>query len=264
MGEWRAEMGEQTKPVGVLVKTTQVLRALAHSETPLGPTEIAQLTGLDRSAVHRILITLARDRLVERHAGNGSYHLGLGLAALGLIAANRLDLRRIARPHLEDLFARFSETVNLAVLEDDAVLYIDMIETQHGLRMAATVGTRDPLSTTALGKAVLAFLPEDRRDALVSRASLTPRTPNSIRTKPELQRALRQTRERGYALDNEEHEIGACCVSAPVFGLANEVLGAVSVSAPTARLDEGRREALIAGVVEAAGRISREMRVPGS
>src|SRR5687768_6317179 len=99
--ETKRTMPEQTQPVGVLVKTIDVLRTLARNEAPLGPTEIAALTGLDRSAVHRILSTLARDRLVERVDSNGSYRLGLGLAALGLVAASRLDLRRAARPHLE-------------------------------------------------------------------------------------------------------------------------------------------------------------------
>lgn len=252
-------MAEQTKPVGVLVKATQVLRALGRSEVPLGPTELAQLTGLDRSAVHRILITLARERLVERSGASGTYHLGIGLAALGLIAVNRLDLRRIARPHLEALFARCGETVNLAVLDGDAILYIDIIETQRGLRMASAIGGRDPLSTTALGKAILAFLPEERQNALVAKLPLPLRTPHSLRTRAELHRALARVREEGIALDNEEQELGACCVSAPIFGLANEVAGALSVSTPTVRFDDERREAITAGVIETARRISREL-----
>jgi DNA-binding IclR family transcriptional regulator len=252
-------MAEQTKPVGVLVKTIQVLRELARSESPLGPTELAQLTGLDRSAVHRILITLARDRLVERSATYGTYHLGIGLAAIGLIAANRLDLRRIARPHLEALFARFSETVNLAVLDSDAILYIDILEPQRGLRMTGAIGARDPAATTALGKAILAFLPEDRRNALVAKLPLPPRTPHSLRSRNELLRTLDRVREEGIARDDEEQELGACCVSAPIFGLASEVAGAVSVSVPTVRFDDERRAAITAGVVETAQRISREL-----
>ncbi len=168
-----------TQPVGVLVKTIEVLRALADSEQPLGPTEIANQTGLDRSAVHRILSTLARDRLVEGVNGGGTYRLGLGLAALGLIAASRLDLRRAARPHMEGLYARFSETVNLGVLDGDSILYIDMLESRHSLRMAAVIGSRDAPATTALGKSILAHLPPDRLSSLLGRITFNSRCPRA-------------------------------------------------------------------------------------
>lgn len=252
---------EATQPVRVLVKTVEVLRALADADDPLGPTEIANQTGLDRSAVHRILSTLARDRLVERVEANGTYRLGLGLAALGLVAARRLDLRRTARPHLVALFARFSETVNLAVPDGDAVLYIDMIESRHSLRMAAVIGSRDALVTTALGKSILAFLPEDRLTALLERTSFVPRTPNSIRTPDALRRELARVRADGYALDPEQNELGAYCIGAPIFGLTGEVIGAVSISVPTVRLDEARKLEMIAAVKEAAGAISQGLHV---
>jgi DNA-binding IclR family transcriptional regulator len=258
----RAER-ESVQPVGVLVKTIQVLRVLADHDGSLGPTEIAHLTGLDRSAVHRILATLARDRLVERVSSNGSYRLGLGLAALGLVAANRLDLRRTARPHLEAVFGRFSETVNLGVLDGDTVLYVDMLESRHSLRMAAVIGSRDALPTTALGKSMLAFQSPDRLAALLDRVTLTPRTARSIRTPDALRRELAQVRAQGFALDNEENELGAYCVGAPIFGLAGDVVGAISISVPTVRLDEQRRDEMIEAVAETARRISSELRLVG-
>ncbi|MEA2528276.1 MAG: IclR family transcriptional regulator, acetate operon repressor [Thermomicrobiales bacterium] len=252
-------MPEQTQPVGVLVKTAEVLRALANSEAPLGPTEIGAITGIDRSAVHRILTTLARERLVERADPSGSYRLGLGLAALGLVAANRLDLRRAARPQLEALFARFSETVNLGVPDGDTVLYVDMLESKFSLRMAAEIGSRDALATTALGKSILAYQPEDRLDAVLAHLSLLPRTPRSIRTPDALRRELAKVRKQGFALDDEENELGAYCVGAPIFGLTREVVGAVSISVPTVRLDDSRRVEMIEAVVEAARRVSGDL-----
>lgn len=259
--ETPSRLRDTTQPVGVLVKTIEVLRALADSEQPLGPTEIANQTGLDRSAVHRILSTLARDRLVERVDSGGSYRLGLGLAALGLIAASRLDLRRSARPHIEGLFSRFSETVNLGVLDGESVLYIDMLESRHSLRMAAVIGSRDALPTTALGKSILAHLPQDRLSALLERITFTPRTADSIRSPDALLRELARVRAEGYALDNEENELGAYCIGAPVFGLTGSVVGAISVSVPIVRLDEQRRLEMIAAVVATARNISRELNV---
>lgn len=252
----------QAPTVAVLVKAVQVLRALAASEHPLGPTELARLTGIDRSAVHRILTTLARERFVERVDATGAYTLGLGLAALGLAASSHLDLRKVARPHMEALFARFSETVNLAVLDDDAVLYVDMIETHRGLRMAASVATRDSLVTTALGKAMLACLPPQRAAALVARQSFVPRTPKSTRFPDELLRSLDEIRARGYAIDDEENELGACCLGAPIFGPEHEVIGAVSVSVPKVRLDERRQHELATYVVRTASDISQALGLP--
>lgn len=255
-------MAEQIKPVGVLVKTIQVLRVLASHERPVGPTEIARESGLDRSTVHRILVTLARDRLVDRVDGEGTYHLGVGLARLGLIAASRLDLRRVARPYLERLFARLSETVNLGVLDDDAMLYLDMIESHHGLRMSASVGSRDSPATTSLGKAILAFLPDERREELLVRLTIVPTTPRSIRTTDELRAALAEVRERGYAIDYEENEVGACCIGAPILGADGVALGAISVSLPTARCSAEARAEIVAGVCEAARKIAQEVGGP--
>ena len=178
---------------------------------------------------------------------------------LGLIAASRLDLRRSARPHLEALYARFSETVNLAVRDGDTVLYVDMLESRHSLRMAAVIGSRDGVATTALGKSILAFQPEEALTALLGRLSFTPRTPNSIRTPDALRRELARVRADGYALDEEENELGAYCIGAPVFGLDREVVGAISISVPTVRLDDQRRREMIDAVVDTAGRISREL-----
>jgi DNA-binding IclR family transcriptional regulator len=255
----RTPVRDATQPVGVLVKTIEVLRAMADSEDPMGPTEIAQRTGLDRSAVHRILATLARDRLVDRVDTGGVYQLGLGLAALGLVAARRLDFRRSARPHMEVLFGRFGETVNLGVLDAETVLYVDMLESRHSLRMAAVIGSRDALHTTALGKSMLAHMPEERLTAFVQRATFIPRTSTTLRTPDALLRELSKVRSQGYAIDNEENEIGAYCIGAPVFGLSGDVVGAISVSVPTARIDEQRKLELIDAVAEAGRGISRAM-----
>jgi IclR family acetate operon transcriptional repressor len=258
--------GEQPVPEatkGVLNKAIQVLRALAVSERSLGPTELARLTGIDRSTAHRILATLAAERIVDRVENNGTYQLGSGLAALGLVAANRLDLRHVARPHIEALHARFEETINLALLEDNSVLYVDMIESSHELRMAASVGTRDSLVSTALGKAMLAQLPDDQQAALLAALPLVPKTPQSIRSREELREAVQAAKAQGYALDNQENEIGACCVGAAITGPDGHVIGAVSASVPLIRFAPERRAAIIDGVVETAHRISRDMSLSG-
>lgn len=261
MAEAETTSIEQPKLVGVLTKAATVLRVLAHSDDPLGPTEIARISGLDRSTVHRILSTLCAERLISRSGASGEYQLGSGLAALGLVALNRLDLRRVARRHFQQLSDRFGETVNLGILDGEAILYVDMIESRHGLRMSASIGTRDEVTTTALGKAVFAHLPEAHRARLLESLRFEARTPQSITTLTRLKSDLDETRDRGYSLDIEENEIGACCVGAPIFGFDNEVIGAVSISVPKVRFDDQRRAEMIDGLIETAGLISREMSV---
>ena len=252
-------MAQQTKPVGVLTKAVEVLRTLATSEVPLGPTEVARATGIDRSAAHRILATLARERMVTRVDGDGTYQLGPLLTALGLAAMNRFDLRRTARPHLEALHDRLGETVNLSILDHDAALCIDMIEARHGLRMSGSIGTRDSLVRSSLGKALLGHLPAERREALAAALPLDAATPHSITGRDRLARELALVRERGYALDKEENELGVCCVGAPILGGAGMVVGAISASVPTVRFTRERRDEIVAAVVATAERISREL-----
>lgn len=255
------EKSESRNLVGVLQKSAVVLRVLTESRQPLGPTEIARVTGLDRSTVHRILATLSAERLIERVEGDGTYQLGVALAAMGLIAANRLDLRKVARPHLEKLGALFGETVNLGILDQDAVLYIDMIESSHELRMSATIGARDFLTTTALGKAILAFLPESRVNEILRSIRFEARTPNSIRSVDHLYRSLTEVCSTGYAIDIEENELGACCVGAPIFGFEGDVVGALSLSSPKVRFENHSRERLIDQVLQTARSISKDLGV---
>jgi DNA-binding IclR family transcriptional regulator len=145
------------------------------------------------------------------------------------------------------------------VPDGDTILYVDMVESRHSLRMAAVVGSRDSLVTTALGKAYLAFLHEDQLSDVLRRASFTPRTPRSIRTPDTLRRELERVRREGHAIDNEENEIGAYCIGAPVFGIAGDAVGAISVSVPLVRLDEQRRIEMIDAVTETARCISRDL-----
>jgi DNA-binding IclR family transcriptional regulator len=125
--------------------------------------------------------------------------------------------------------------------------------------MAAVIGSRDALATTALGKSMLAHMPEERLTALLQRTTFTPRTSTSIRTPDALLRELAKVRAQGYAIDNEENEIGAYCIGAPVFGLSGDVVGAISVSVPTARIDEQRKTELVEAVAEAGRSITRAM-----
>lgn len=247
--------------IAVLDRALDVLEALADGAEPLGVTELARRVGATKSAAYRILANLERRGYVSKDATTARYSLGTRLAYLGQRSLGTFDLRQVARPVLDDLNRRFHETVNLGVLEGDEVVYIDMIESHHGLRMAARVGARDYVHSTALGKAMLAFLPPDAIARRLQRP-LPARTAHTI-TDPALFAAeLDRVRARGVAEDHAENELGARCVAAPIFDHAGAVIAAISVSSPESRLDD-RRAAEVADAVQAAAQeITR--RVGGS
>jgi DNA-binding IclR family transcriptional regulator len=254
------ERGAPDYSIAVLDRALDVLEALAEAADglPLGVTEIARRVGTTKSAAFRILSNLERRGYVSKDPVTARYALGTRLAYLGERSLGALDLRASARPALEELHRRFGETVNLAVRDDNEVVYVDMIESGHGLRMAARVGSRDYLHSTALGKAILAFLPHDERDRLL-RGPLPARTARTMTDPDRLRTELGRVRERGVAEDRNENEVGARCLGAPIFDHRGMVIGALSVSAPESRLDDARAELVGDAVRVAAAEVSRQI-----
>jgi IclR family acetate operon transcriptional repressor len=162
---------------------------------------------------------------------------------------------------MEDLQTESAETVNLGVPAPDAVIYIDVVERPHGLRMSTEVGRREPYHATALGKAIAAHWPEfeTQLEALLAHGPLAKKTPRTIVDPLTLRRELEATRARGYAIDDEESESGVRCVGAPVFDHRGAVIAAISLAGPASRLPASRIAALGPKVVAAARRISAGM-----
>jgi DNA-binding IclR family transcriptional regulator len=134
------------------------------------------------------------------------------------------------------LLSQFGETVSLATPRGGNLIYVKMLESHHPFRMAAQVGSRLPIHSTAIGKAIAAFLPKAELDALVKRNGLRQLTPRTITSPAVLKRELQRTKARGYAEDNGETEPEASCIGAPIFGSDDHPLGAISISGPTSRI----------------------------
>jgi len=164
-------------------------------------------------------------------------------------------MREVALPLMHELRDSYNETVNLGILDSTEVVYVEITESRRSLRMQALLGGRDPAYCTALGKAILAFLPADQWPAhLPSKPS--PRTPKTQLSLPGLQQELASTRERGFAVDDEENEVGACCIGAPIFDATGRVAAAVSLSAPASRLNGRQIHKVAESVVQTAATIS--------
>jgi DNA-binding IclR family transcriptional regulator len=217
-------------------RAARIMACFDFDQPELSVTDIAARTHLPKSTAHRILMALQHNGLIEQDTETGLYHLGLELFRLGHLAVARLTLRDIARPLLEDLSEQVGETVHLAVLEGEEVLYVDTIEAAHALRMPGRVGHRIPTYCTSLGKAMLSCLPDEQVRVMLYGQRFRVYTPKTIRSIEQLLRDLAVIRKRGWSLDDEEIETGLRCIGAPLRDHAGALAGAISIAGPSARL----------------------------
>lgn len=253
-------MSEQSPQytIAVVARTLDVLEALAAAETSLGATDLARRIGTTKSAAYRILTTLEQRGYVIKDARTAEYRLGGRFAYLSRRAYSIGDMREHARPLLEGLHQRFRETTNLGVPDGSEIVYIDMVESDQSLRMSARLGGRDPLHSTSLGKAILAFLPVRERERILA-SHLPSRTGRTSADPGALRAELERIRNGDVAQDRGENEAGALCFGAPIFDAAGAVVAAVSVSSPESRVDAAREREIAAAVREAADGITRRI-----
>lgn len=240
--------------VKTLERGLAVLEALGEAGEA-GLSALAARTGLSKSTLYRLLQALVRRGFVEEVGG--AYRVGPRAFAVGQ-AYPRGSLLQAVRPEMEALAAALGESVNLAVPTGLEALYLDQVPGSRLVRLFTAPGSRAPLHATGVGKVLLAYrgVPEG--------LPLTPYTPYTLTQLPKLLEELSAVRERGYALDNEEKELGVRCVAAPVFGPGGEVVAALSLSAPSSRLSLEEAHRLAPRVVEAARRASLRLGYTGA
>lgn len=251
------ERGGVRYAIAVLGKALDLLEALEGEGQPT-LTELSARAGIPKATALRILANLEHRDYVHRDS-HGRYRLGLRLLQLGTRVSAGIDLRTVARPAMETLRDECGETVNLALPAERGIVYIEILESAHGLRMAAGVGTRDAYHSSALGKAILAQLPATRAVDALGTGQLARKTPRTIVERDLLLTELERVRRLGYALDEEENELGARCVAAPIFDHRGGCIAAISVSGPASRLTSDRAAGVAERVIAAAGTISAQL-----
>lgn len=212
-------------------RAVAILKAFSPASPEIGVTDLARKLGLHKSTVHRLLVTLERAGFVLQDALTGRYRLGLPLFELGSLVVTNMELRRVARPFIEEAHRASGETLHLAILDEGEVVYIDKIESTRQVRMSSMVGRRAPAHCTGLGKALLAALPGAVLDQVIQRRGLRGYTARTLTSAEELRNHLAIVRQRGYSIDAGEHEELVRCAAAPVFDHTNHVLAAVSIAA---------------------------------
>jgi len=244
--------------VQVVDRALAALDVLANRSSECSLAELCIALGLHKSTVHRLMMVLEQHRLVDKNPETGRYRLGLKLFEFGSKALAALDPRRHARPYLDRLQRELGETVFFCILDDGEVFYLDKVESQQSIRTACTVGSRAPAYCTAVGKAMLAELPDAEVSDIVHRWGLKAITANTITTATALRAELRAVRSRGYAIDDEEKEEGLRCISAAVRGHSGRLFAAISVSGPAFRITKGRIPEIGQVVMRAANDLSVE------
>lgn len=229
-----------------------LLELLAQSGGRLPITDLARRSGLSLGTVHRLLASLTARGYV-RQDPDRRYALGTALLPLG-DAATRL-LSSWAMPFLHQLAESCGETSNLAVLEDDHVTYVAQAPGRHRMRMFTEVGRRVLPHSTAVGKVLLAWQDDEQVRRVLNRFGLPPRTSSTLTTPAAFSAELAAVRERGWAVDDEEEELGVRCLAVPV-GPGPGAVAALSVSAPASRLDVGQPD-VVAALQRVAGDLAR-------
>jgi DNA-binding IclR family transcriptional regulator len=260
-------VGEGGAPVSERNQSASLRRALAilgHIRDSAGAgrgVSLAQLAadlGMAKSTVLRLGAPLIDAGLVARDQETGWFRLGHGSLQLGQAYLYTLDLRTLAGEEARRVQREAGETVHLVVYDAPHVVYVDKVENEANLRMGSRIGTRAPAYRTAVGKAILAWLPEDAVDAAV-RAGLPRVTPHTITDGAVFRAELARVRERGYAVDDRENEPEVRCVGAPIFDHDDAVTAAMSVSALSSRMTPARVRLLGPRLAQSCLRISRAL-----
>jgi DNA-binding IclR family transcriptional regulator len=197
--------------------------------------EAARVLGFNRAASHRFLSTLLELGYVEK-TEQARYAASMKVMEMGLKLAGRLEIRKISKPYMQRLAEISRETVNLGLYDRSEILHVDKIDSREILRIDSPTGSRTPAYCTALGKAILAFLPQDELDHFFRGVKLRRRGPRSMTTRKKLRAALADIRLKGFAVDDEELSVGLRCVAAPIFDHSGLAFYALSISGPAVRL----------------------------
>lgn len=241
--------------VKTVKRSIDILNLLAEDGSQVGVIELSKRLKTSQSTVYRILSTLAAEGYVAQDPQTEKYRLGLQGIILAGAALNQLEIRKQAISLLERLVAATSCNANLGILHQQHVMYIARIDGPKSARMYTPVGRRAPAHATALGKAMLAFLPQDEVDRIL-RSDLTVCTPHTITDRAALAQELRRTRERGYAVDEEEFLAGIRCIGVPVRGPSGTVEAALSLSGSVFQIREEDIEQLARLLQDAAYELS--------
>jgi DNA-binding IclR family transcriptional regulator len=248
-------------PEGRLSSVTSAIRLLktfSEDEVEIGISTLAKRLGVAKSTVHRLASTLTAEGLLEQNPDSGRYRLGLGLFALGALVRRRMDVPNLALPHLHTLREKTGETVHLATLDHSSIMYLFNLESLQAIRMNSYIGARKPAFCTSEGRALLAYQPVDVIGRIL-KEPMVARTPNTTTDPVELRKTLDAVRRNGFAVDDEESELGMRGIAAPIRDLGGNVIAAIGVAGPIQRLSKKTLRSFVPALLEATEAVSSRL-----
>ena len=240
-------------------RALSILEVLSDYSKGLGVTEISEKVDLHKSTVYRLLATLIYKGYVVQDLETNKYGITLKLFELGSKKVESMDLLSVSREYTKKLMESVNEVVHLVVRDGTDIVYIDKVEANNTIRMASTIGKRSPMYCTSVGKAILAHLPKEKVKEIWERSNIKKLTKFTIIDFKEMEKELEVVRKMGYAVDNEENEMGVRCIGAPIFNRTGNVEAAISISGPTMRIKEKNIGTIAEKVIRYAGLISKEL-----
>jgi IclR family transcriptional regulator, KDG regulon repressor len=241
-----------------LQRGLRLLQLFSESTHGFTAKQVSDGSRLRVSTIHRFLANLETSGFLNC-GGDGVYHLGIACFAIGQAALGQLDIRRVSLPYLRELNRQTRETIHLTVRHGLSAVYVEKLDSPEQLRIHSRIGASVPLYCTAVGKIMLAHMPEEERARILPQLGLKRLTPNTVGSLQELEAELGRVRKNGYGCDLEEHELHIRCVAAPIWDHTGVVNASLSITAPMVRMSVTRLRQL-APLIQTAGlQISREL-----
>ncbi|HIW32814.1 MAG TPA: IclR family transcriptional regulator [Candidatus Paenibacillus intestinavium] len=245
-------------------RALKIVDLFDEQQTELKITEISEKMSLHKSTVHSLLKTLQLHGYIQQDEENGKYRLGMRFAEKGQLFLNQLDLRDFVRPSLKKLSSLTGQTTHLVTLERNEGLYIDKVEGEKAAIRYSRIGRTVPLYTSAAGKVLVAFQEQPLRQNLVKTITFEQKTEKTILNAKTYEQALEAAIINGYAIDNEENEVGVRCAAVPIFNHNGEIQAAISLSTMVASVGDEELQVFIQQLKQSADEVSVKLGYRGN
>ena len=251
-------------PSVAVERALAMLEAVAQDSEGLSNADISRKLKIPKSSASYILRTLEKQGYLNRNSETGRYRVGLKVLSLSRGALTGIDVRDVALPIMRRLMQQTNLTCHLAILDGPMAVYIEKVEPEGFIKMDTWVGRRMPVHATSVGKALVAYIPRERLERIVAERGMEKRTPKTITTLPRLLKDLEKVRDQGYAVDDEENNIGARCVGAPVFNQAGTIEASLGLSGTINQVNAQTMPRILEALKDAARHVSMQLGYRGS
>jgi DNA-binding IclR family transcriptional regulator len=255
---------KEDSPSVAVERALAMLEAVAQEPEGLSNADISRQLQIPKSSASYILRTLQTQGYLNRDPQSGKYRVGLKILSLSRGALSGIDVREVALPVMRNLMQKTNLTCHLAILDGPDAVYIEKVEPEGFIRMDTWVGRRMRVHATSVGKSLVAYIPQQRLEEIIAESGMEKRTPKTLTTLPRLLKELEKVREQGYSVDDEENNLGARCLGAPVFNQQGTIEAAVGLSGTINQVNSHTMPRIVEALKNAARHISMQLghRVP--